>query len=113
MRLENIHALTICNHYVISNRYIASQLCHIFPRVKKLHVSVNRLDDMIILIDGFKHLSSASFMFKSLFSNDKQDLWQKINTIVNGVYRLEDSCLHMWIENRMDISQKKNISNIS
>ncbi|CAM4973223.1 unnamed protein product [Rotaria socialis] len=113
MRLENIHALTICNQYVINNRYIASQLCHIFPRVKKLHVSVNRLDDMIILIDGFKDLSSASFMFKSLFSNDKQDLWQKINTIVNGVYRLEDSCLHMWIENRMDISQKKNISNIS
>ncbi|CAF3958622.1 unnamed protein product [Rotaria magnacalcarata] len=113
MRLENIHTLTICNQYVISNHYIASQLSHIFPRVKKLHVSVNRLDDMIILIDGFKHLSSASFMFKSLFDNDKQDLLQKINTTINGVYRFEGSCLHMWIENRMDISRKTHISNIS
>ncbi|CAF4143931.1 unnamed protein product, partial [Rotaria sordida] len=113
MRLKQIRTLTICNRYVVNNRYIASRICRIFPCVKQLHVSVEQADDMIVLIDGLKHLSSASFVFKSLSDNDKQNLWQKAETIINGVYRLQDSYLHILIKNRVNILHRKVIPSIS
>ncbi|CAF4338788.1 unnamed protein product [Rotaria sp. Silwood2] len=113
MRLEQIRQLTICNHYVISNHYIIGRICRLFPCIQQLNVSIRRVDDMIALIDGLKRLSNASFIFKSLSNNDKQSLWSKVKTIINETYRLEDSCLHVWIENRIDISHPKLISSIS
>ncbi|CAF1411599.1 unnamed protein product, partial [Rotaria sp. Silwood1] len=107
LQFEQIRTLTISEYHIINDSYTIHQLCHLFPYIERLHVSIGRLDHIIQLINSFKYLSSISFTLKYLSNDEKEFYILKPELIIGRIrsllmstfaYQLNDSCLHMWIK---------------
>ncbi|CAF4618956.1 unnamed protein product [Rotaria socialis] len=110
MKFENIRTLEVKYDFEFGENYPIEELCSIFPRVERLHIRSINQATMIPMIDGFTHLSSASFYFDSL-SNTNKEHWQvKPEWALYGARRLtnssyiceyQDSTLHAWISEQV------------
>ncbi len=88
-RFEQIRTLEISISSVHSD-YIIEELFRLFPSIKNLKITdyVESERTMIRLIDGFKHLSNASFHVRSSSNNRESSLHQNRNTIIQHSRRL-------------------------
>ncbi|CAF3071648.1 unnamed protein product [Rotaria sp. Silwood2] len=110
MKFENIRTLETKCDCEFGDNYPIEELCSTFPRVERLHIRSINQATMIRMIDGFTHLSIASFYFDSL-SNTNEKYWQvKPEWALYGARRLtnssytcgyKDSILHAWISEQV------------
>ncbi|CAF2819952.1 unnamed protein product, partial [Rotaria sp. Silwood2] len=106
MQFKNIRTLTMPSAFIFDDHYPVEQLCFIFPCVQRLRIDSINKAIMIRMIDGFIHLSDASFCLKSFSKRDQIDLKVKPEWALYEVRRLkcftytcryENSYLHVWI----------------
>ncbi|CAF3034465.1 unnamed protein product, partial [Rotaria sp. Silwood2] len=105
-QFKNNRALAMPSAFIFDDQYPIEQLCFIFPCVQRLRIDSINKAMMIRMIDGFTHLSNASFCLKSLSKRDQND-WQvkpewalyEAQRLKCSTYtcRYENSYLHAWI----------------
>ncbi len=108
---EQIKTLAINTDWRVSDEHRVRQLCHSFPFVERLRVtSANSsifFDDMI---DGFKHLSNASFMCHLISQTQQNDWSVKPEWAIYGARRLKidrftcqfsNAYIHAWIDEQV------------
>ena len=87
-RFEQIRTLKICTRLPRSN-YFIEELLRLFPRVEHLQMSfLNSRAQMIRLIDGFQHLSYASFTIKLPYNEDERHWYFEPELPIRGTRRL-------------------------
>ncbi|CAF3614735.1 unnamed protein product [Rotaria sp. Silwood1] len=90
-RIEQIRTLGI-GLSTQHTSYIIEILLRIFPNIEHLRVSsISSKMDMIRLIDGFNHLSDASFMIDATFGNIEQRWYFEPELLMCGSRRLAKS----------------------
>jgi hypothetical protein len=106
-RFEQIRSLTISEYHIIGDSYTIFRLCHLFPNIERLDVSIRRLDNIIQLINSLEYLSSATFTLK-YFSDDEKKYFMfqpelivdRIRSLLISTFtcQLDGLCLRMWIK---------------
>ncbi|CAF1286855.1 unnamed protein product [Rotaria sordida] len=87
-RFEQIRTLKICTRLPRMN-YFIEELLRLFPRVEHLQMSsLKWRAQMIRLIDGFPHLSNASFTVKLPYKEDEQRWYFEPELSIRGTRRL-------------------------
>jgi hypothetical protein len=85
---EQIRTLEI-NTSTKNLSYIIEGFIRLFPRIERLSISTIYLrKDIIRLIDGFEHLSNASFVIQSSLSQIDLKWFNKPELSIRGVRRL-------------------------
>jgi len=63
IRFEQIRTLGIYTNWIDNDKHHVRKLCDSFPVVERLHVTSAYASSIFVhMIDGFKHLSNASFI---------------------------------------------------
>ncbi|CAF2092260.1 unnamed protein product [Rotaria magnacalcarata] len=110
MQFGNIRTLNIDYNFVLVKRYSFKQLFYIFPCVERLHMKSISKANMICMINGFKHLSNASFSLDSLSEIDERNWVAQPGLALDGAWRLtsdnytcryEHSHLDVWISKQV------------
>jgi hypothetical protein len=77
------------------------QICRIFPKVEYVSLSVKERDDILLIFNGLKHLTSATVSwikpFKTLLPI-MDELLQENNICTDGTYHVDGLCLYVWID---------------
>ncbi|CAM2729389.1 unnamed protein product [Rotaria socialis] len=119
-RFEQIRTLKISSNSKITD-YFIEELLRIFPCVKHLYVScLQSRAQMIRLIDGFQHLSSASFTITSWHQENERHCYFEPELLIRdsrrltrGTYRCrfyrsmrgsQSYDIHIWIEEKVSSS---------
>lgn len=103
LQFKQIRVLTICDYHVIRDSYTIDRLCQLFPCIERLHVSIERIDNIIQFIDSLEYLSSVSFNLKFLSNNELIINRMEESILSTFTYRFDGSCLHMWIKKEVSI----------
>ena len=101
-RLSNISSLILLpiNNYGIYNTTITT-LCSILSyNIKHFHIKIEKIDQMKIILEKFKHLSSISFNlpFDRKINIDEIIDWLNINKR-DFTYLEYDYSFHLWFNN--------------
>jgi hypothetical protein len=107
--IEKIKTLEINNSLKKTDNYTVEKLSNVFPNIEHLHIAHTcSIKHILDLLDRFKHLTTASFQYTSLFANEevKQKCRLKIHSALNRIgcsqdfhytYRFDSSSVHIWI----------------
>lgn len=108
--IEKTRILEIGNHHRNTDNYSIDKLCIVFPNIEHLHVEHKcSIVQILHFLDRFKHLSTASFQYKSLNDHDDdrmQTYRLKIQSILDQIrplprlkstYRFNRSSVHIWM----------------
>ena len=101
--LEQIRGLTISEYHVMHDSYIINRLCHFFPKIERLHVSIKRIDNIIQFIHSCEYLSNASFNLHFLSDDERNTFIFRLDCLrplltSTFTYHLDGVCLRMWIK---------------
>jgi hypothetical protein len=107
--IDKIQSLEISNPFENVRKNDIEQLCTVFSNIKYLHVDHKcTIKQIFDYLDGFKHLSTASFRYLSP-STDKKEVQQcrlelqsdlyRIRRLqrLNYAYRFDSESVHIWI----------------
>jgi hypothetical protein len=107
--IDKIQSLEISNPFENVRKNNIEQLCTVFSNIKYLHVDHKcTIKQIFDYLDGFKHLSTASFRYMPQFT-DKVEVQQcrlklqsdldRIRRLqrLNYTYRFDSASVHIWI----------------
>jgi hypothetical protein len=106
--MEKIKTLEVTENLHNSGGYDLEKLCNVFPNIEHLHVAhIESTIQIFDFLDRFKHLSTASFQYTSLFANeDSKKCLLKMQSMLdrmrcleefNYTYRFDSSSVYIWI----------------
>ena len=97
-RADNVSSLIITNSsYIHKSTLTAENICSMVPRhVKYLDVSVRHFQDMKMILERCRHLSSVQFHIRSSKFSPKIVQWLAENTIYSR-YRESERKLVIWL----------------
>jgi hypothetical protein len=89
IRFEQIRTLSINTDWTVNDKHRVRQLCHSFPFVERLHVTLAFSSIYFVhMIDGFKQLSNASFRYPLISETQRNDWSVKPEWAIYGARRL-------------------------
>ena len=104
MQWSQIRTLTISVGHVIDDPYTVRRLCHLFPCIERLNVSIKHVEILIAFIDAFQYLLNGSFNFEfsSEHGRSKLSFHDGLQLIKDEfTYCLDGFTVHMWIKKKV------------